>query len=71
MLNSRRDYLKKSMFIVRLLSLLTAQRAIVKRLGKKRERRSDDFGFDLDALVLAGMVLLVKLLFQRSGDISG
>ena len=39
MLNSHRDYLKKRMDIVRLLSLPAAQTAIVKRLGKKCERR--------------------------------
>ena len=43
MLNSQRDYLKKRMDIVRLLSLPAAQTAIVKRLGKKGERRKRRF----------------------------
>ena len=43
MLNSQRDYLKKRMDIVRLLSLPAAQTAIMKRLGKKGERRKRRF----------------------------
>ena len=43
MLNSQRDYLKKRVDIVRLLSLPAAQTAIMKRLGKKGERRKRRF----------------------------
>ena len=46
MLNSQRDYLKKRMDIVRLLSFPAAQTVIVKRWERVREE-SDDFEFDL------------------------
>ena len=39
MLNSHADYMKKRMNIVRLLSLPLTKTAIVKRLGKKRQRK--------------------------------
>ena len=73
MLNSRRDYLKKRMDIVRLLSLPAAQTAIVKRLGKKRERRKRRLWiWPGHTIACGGMVLLVKLFFQKSGaKISG
>ena len=56
-------YLKKRMDIVRLHSLPVARKAIV-----KNSARSDAFGFDLDGLVLGGMVLLVKLFSQKSRE---
>ena len=43
MLNSHADYLYKLMNIIRLLSLSTTGTAIVKRLGKKRQRQNRRF----------------------------
>ena len=61
-------YLKKKMDIVRLHSLPVARTAIVKNSARRVREESDAFRFDLDGLVLGGMVLLVKLFSQKSRE---